>query len=63
MYTYKKVFFDLTGSNLRTAKLEESLDGLFQAIEQNAQDGWRFVQMIHPYQTNTLCMLVFEKKA
>lgn len=62
MYEYKKVLFNLTPSNLRTKKIEESLDEIFATIEKNAEEGWRFVQAIHPYTTNTLCMLVFERE-
>lgn len=61
MYEYKKVTFNVTASNLRTKKIEDSLDEMFSTIEKNAKDGWRFVQAIHPYTTNTLCMLVFER--
>ncbi|MGL5514509.1 MAG: DUF4177 domain-containing protein [Sporomusa sp.] len=62
MYEYKKVSFELTSSNLRTSKVQESLDELFAIIEKNAEDGWRFVQVVHPYTTNTTCMIVFEKE-
>lgn len=33
MYEYKKVSFELTFSNLRTSKVQESLDELFVTIE------------------------------
>lgn len=62
MYEYKKVSFNLTSSNLLTKKIEESLDEIFVIIEKNAEEGWRFVQAIHPYTTNSLCMLVFERE-
>lgn len=62
MYEYKKVSFNLTSSNLLTKKIEESLDEIFAIIEKNAEEGWRFVQAIHPYTTNSLCMLVFERE-
>lgn len=62
MYEYKKVLFDFTRSNLHTKKIQESLDEMFAAIEKNAEEGWRFVQAVHPYTTNTLCMLVFERE-
>lgn len=62
MYEYKKVSFNLTPSNLLTKKIEESLDGIFAIIEEHAEEGWRFVQAIHPYTTNSLCMLVFERE-
>lgn len=63
MYEYKKVSFNLTPSNLRTNKIEESCDEMFSVIEANAKEGWRFVQMVHPYSVNTLCMLIFEREA
>ena len=62
MYEYKKVTFNLTPSNLRTSKIEESLDDLFSIIEKHAAEGWRFVQMIHPYTTSPLSLLVFERE-
>lgn len=62
MYEYKKVLFNFTPSNLRTKKIEESLDDIFATIEKNAEEGWRFVQAIHPYTINTLGMLVFERE-
>lgn len=62
MYEYKKVIFNLTPSNLRTNKVQESLDDMFATIEKNAEEGWRFVQTVHPYTTNTLCMLIFERE-
>lgn len=61
MYEYKKVPFELTPSNLRTRKIEENLDEIFEIIESNGREGWRFVQFIHPFDINTLCMLVFER--
>ena len=61
-YEYKKVTFNLTPSNLRTRKIEESLDEMFSIIEQYAEEGWRFVQMIHPYTVNTLTLLIFERE-
>lgn len=61
-YVYKKVMYDLTRSNLITRKIEQSMGELYGIIEEQAMEGWRFVQMIHPYSTNSLCMLVFEKR-
>lgn len=63
MYEYKKVMFQLTISNLRTRKIEKSLNDLYAVIVEQANEGWRFVQMIHPYSTNSLCMVVFEKRS
>ena len=62
MYEYKKVTFNLTSSNLRTSKIEENLDEMFSIIEKYAEEGWRFVQMIHTYTTTTLSLLVFERE-
>ena len=62
MYEYKKVTFNLTSSNLRTSKIEENLDEMFSIIEKYAEEGWRFVRMIHPYTTTTLSLLVFERE-
>lgn len=63
MYEYKKVMFKLTGSNLSAQKIENSLDEMFHLIEDTAKDDWRFVQAIHPYPTNSVCLLVFERDA
>lgn len=61
MYKYKKIMFQLTRSNLVTQKIEGSLEEIFAIIEEQAKESWRFVQMIHPYSTHSLCMLVFER--
>lgn len=61
MYEYKHVLYRLCMSNLRTRKIQQSLEGIYGIIEEQAREGWRFVQLIHPYSTNTLCMLVFER--
>lgn len=61
MYKYKKIMYQLTRSNLVTRKIEDSLEEMFATIETQAKEGWRFVQMIHPYSTHSLCMLVFER--
>lgn len=61
MHQYKKVFYDLTMSNLRTRRIEASLNEIYDILEEHAKEGWRFVQMIHPYSTHTLCMLIFER--
>lgn len=62
MYEYRKVSFSLTPSNLRTKKIAESLDDIFSIIEKYAEEGWRFVQVVHPYQSTRLCMLIFERE-
>lgn len=62
MFEYKKVLYHFTRSNLMTKKIEESLEDLFDQIEKEAIDGWRFVQAIHPYPTNTVCLLIFERE-
>lgn len=63
MYEYKKIIYNFTPSNLRAKKIAENLDEVFVMIEEQAKEGWRFVQLIHPYSTNTVCMLVFEREA
>lgn len=62
MYEYKKVRFELTPSNLSTKKIDDSLNKMYEIIEDNAKDGWRFIQIVHPYPVNNLCMILFEKE-
>lgn len=48
MYEYKKVLFNFTPSNLRTKKIEESLDEIFATIEKmQKKDGDLFKRYIH----------------
>ena len=63
MHEYKKIIYNFTPSNLRAKKIAENLEEVYGMIEEQAKEGWRFVQLIHPYSTNTVCMLVFEREA
>lgn len=61
MYEYKKIVYKFTSSTLSSKKVEESLHAMFEIIQENARNGWRFVQAVHPYSTNTVSLLIFEK--
>lgn len=62
MYEYKKIIIDLKSSSMSTqAKNKKELEGIFEFIEKEAIDGWRFVQIVHLFPSQNTCMLLFER--
>lgn len=63
MYEYKKIIFDLKSSDMSLqSKHKKEFERMFEFIEKEARDGWRFVQAIHLFPNQNSCMLVFEKE-